>query len=537
MTASRADYDYIVVGAGSSGCAAAYRLAEGSDAQVLLIEAGGRDSHPMAKIPIGFAKMIGEGRHNWNYRSVPEPALGGRNILLPRGRLLGGCSSINGMVYIRGQREDYDGWAAAGNSGWSYEELLPYFRRSEDYWGGESRFHGAGGPLKVARVAQTFPVADAFIEAAAQAGIPRNDDFNGARQLGAGYFDTNIDRGIRHSSARAYLRSVERPPNLSVLTGFEATRILFDQGRATSVEAISDGQAAQSERLHAREAIVLSAGAFNTPRLLELSGIGCAARLRGLGIDVVADSPEVGENLQDHCNNYLFFDTRDCDTYYRHIRPLRAPITLANYLFRRRGIFANPAAIVGAFLNLDEDSPRPDTQVHFAAVASQADPAGNLRPVPGVCASICQLRPESRGDSHIQSTDIRQAPAIRLNFLSTEREQQRQLRAIRKLRDIFSQTAIASMLGQELPPLAGMHSDEALNQGIRESLESVHHPCGTCRMGSDEGAVTQPDLSVRGVQGLRIADASIMPRIVSGNTHAACVMLGEKVADLLLGPA
>ncbi len=527
-------YDFIVVGAGSSGCTAAYRLAERSGANVLLIEAGGSDSSPLVKMPIGFAMMVGEGKQNWNYRSHPEPALGGRKVMLPRGRLLGGCSSINGMVYIRGQREDYDGWAAAGNAGWSYDDVLPIFKRSEGHWAGETEYHGAGGPLTVSSVVRPFPIADAFIAAADQCGIPENTDFNGARQAGAGYFDANIDRGIRHSSARAFLHNVPTPPTLTVLKNFEVVRLKFEGAKAVAVEGFSRGEARNPKQITARKSIVLSAGTFNTPRILEQSGIGAASRLEDLGIDVQVDAPEVGENLQDHCNNYLFYRTRNCESYYDHIKPHRAPATLANYVFRRRGIFANPAAIAGAFFNLEGDSQRPDTQIHFAAAASETDASGKLSPVPGVCASICQLQPESRGSVHVTSSDVALPPEIRLNFLSQENEQLRQVLALKKLRALFAQPSISPYLEAELPPMHGRYTDAELLQGIKESLESVHHAVGTCRMGPDATAVTNPELKVNGVDGLRIADASIMPRIVSGNTHAACVMIGEKLADLLL---
>lgn len=531
---AQAAYDYIVVGAGSSGCTVAARLAQRSAARVLLIEAGGSDNHPLVKMPLGFASLIGEGKRNWNYRTQAEKALNDRQVLLPRGRLLGGCSSINGMVYIRGQREDFDGWAAAGNSGWSYEEVLPLFKRAENYWGGESGYHGVDGPLCVNRVAQRFGVADAFIEAAVQCGLPRNDDFNGASQAGAGYFDVNIDNGIRCSSARAFLGAAS-PPNLTVLKHFEVTRVIFARQRAVAVEGYHKGRSQHLEKLLASDSVILSAGAFNTPKLLELSGIGCPSRLSALGIEVIAASPQVGESLHDHGNNYLFLETNNCDTYYQHIQPLQVPLTLSRYIFKRGGIFANPAAIAGAFFNLEGNSARPDTQIHFAAAASVAKGDGKLAPIAGVCASICQLQPRSRGSCHIRSGNAMDGPDINFNFLSDERECARQVLAVRKLRDIFAQPPIAAMIGRELPPLAGLARDDDLLQGIRASMESVHHPVGSCRMGVDDLAVTSPDLKVNGVEGLRIADASIMPKITSGNTNAACVMIGEKLADILLG--
>jgi choline dehydrogenase len=530
----QSSYDYIVVGAGSAGCAAAYRLAEQSTASVLLVESGGSDRSLAYRMPIGFALLMADGKRNWNYHTRPEEGLAGRSIAMPRGRVLGGCSSINGMVYIRGQREDFDGWAEAGNDGWSYDDVLPLFKRSENHWRGGDAFHGGGGPLRVDRVAQPMAVADAFIEAAAQCGIARNRDFNGAKQEGVGYFEVNIHEGVRQSSARAFLDKHRRPGNLTVLAGFDARRIGFQGTRATSVVGCLRHKPGQLHELNADQEIILAAGAYNSPKLLELSGIGDAGRLSALGIAPLIDLPAVGENLQDHCNNYVFFNCHNATTYFDHVKPLRVPVTALNYLLRKRGIFANPAALAGAFFKLKEGAQRPDTQVHFAAAASRPDANGKLIPVPGICASICRLQPESRGSSHIRSGHFDDPPVINTNFLSTPGDCQFQIAAIGKLREIMATSPIAELLAQELPPLAGLRSQQELLTGIRNNAESVHHPVGTCRMGVDEAAVVTPDLRVRGVESLRIADASIMPRITSGNTHAACVMIGEKLAQLAL---
>ena len=524
-------YDYIVVGAGSAGCAAAYRLAEQSESTVLLIEAGTHDKQLPIKVPIGFSGLLSEGKNNWNYMSAAEPGLAGRSIPLPRGKVWGGCSSINGMVYIRGQREDYDTWAEQGNTGWAYDDVLPFFKRSENYWGGASDYHGSGGPLDVNPVNKKLPVGDAFICAAIESGIPNNNDFNGPSQQGVGYFDANITQGIRHSSARAFLSPRIKPKNLSVLSQFEVNRIIFNHKRATGIEGSRGGILSV---LSANKEVIIAAGAFNTPKLLELSGIGQAERLQSLGIKPLVDLPAVGENLQDHCNTYLYFDTQHCETYYDYIRWWRAPVTALSYLFRRQGIFANPAAQVGAFFSLDNSSSRPDTQIHFAAGSGRPDKNGNMIPEPGVCASVCQLRPRSVGCTHIVSDQAMTPPAIQLNLLNHADDQRHQLAAVRKLRAIFSHSGIAPMIAGELPPLAGLEGDDELLNAIRQHSESVHHPVGTCRMGIDDNAVVRPDLKVIGVEGLRIADASIMPSLISGNTHAACVMIGEKLADLVL---
>lgn len=530
----RKTYDYIVVGAGSAGCAAAYRIAQRSDAEVLLIEAGGSDCAVPIQSPAGVSAVMGEGKYNWNYTSQPQPGLENRCILLPRGKVVGGSSSINGMVYIRGQREDYDAWAKAGNTGWSYPDLLPLFKRSEDHWGGVGDYHGAQGPLAVRPPAKPFAIGESFIEAAVCAGISRNDDFNGALQAGAGYFDVNISRGLRHSSARAFLNRQRKPDNLTLLSQFNVSRVLFEGTRARGVEGYCGDNNRDSVRLEAELEVVISAGVFNSPKLLELSGIGCGERLASLGIDVIADLPGVGENLQDHCNTHMYFSTRGCDTYYQHLRWWRAPFTALNYLLRRKGIIANPAALIGAFYALDEASERPDTQIHFLPGAARLVAGGKLVPVSGICASTCQLRPRSVGRVHISSARPEVQPSIQLNLLQHPEDLRHQLRGVRKLREILAQAPIADFIGEEMEPLGGRLSDGDLVQGIRQHSESGHHAVGSCRMGIDGDAVVTPELKVRGIDGLRIADASIMPTIVSGNTHAPSVMIGEMLADLIL---
>lgn len=406
-------YDYIIVGAGSAGCAAAYRIAQRSEAEVLLIEAGGSDCAVPIKVPAGVSAVMGEGKYNWNYASQPQPGLDNRSILLPRGKVMGGTSSINGMVYIRGQREDYDAWAEAGNAGWSYADLLPLFKRLENHWGGAGDYHGADGPLDVRSPAKSFAIGDSFIEAAVAAGVARNDDFNGASQAGVGYFDVNISQGVRHSSARAFLHRRIKPDNLTVNSHFTVHRILLEGTRVRGIEGFYRDNTREPIRLSAEVEVVLSAGAFNSPKLLELSGIGGSERLARLGIDVIADLPGVGENLQDHCNTHMYFATQKCETYYRHLRWWRAPFTVLNYLLRRTGIIANPAALIGAFYALEETTGRPDTQIHFLPGAAWLAEGGKLVPMPGICASTCQLRPRSTGSVHIMS-DRPEAP-LRFN--------------------------------------------------------------------------------------------------------------------------
>lgn len=526
----KTDYDYIVVGAGSAGCVLAYRLARRTSAQVLLIEAGGPDKSPLIRMPIGFAALVGENRHNWGYQTATEAGLGGRRVDLPRGRVLGGCSSINGMVYIRGQAGDYDGWAARGNVGWDYASLLPLFKKTEDHWRGANAYHGTGGELAVRPIASPLPIADRFIEAAQEDGLPYNADFNGATQAGAGHFDTNISGGVRHNTARAFLHRDDPPANLTVLTHALVDRVLFDAGRASGVR-LARGK--RMLNMSAREEVILCAGALHSPQILERSGVGEPKRLRSHGISVVHANPAVGEHLQDHFNTLVTVATDGCRTYYDDIRPRRLAGTLLDYCFRRRGIFANPAATTGAFLSVD-GSDRPDAQIHFAPAASSKQDNGRLKPIPGICASICRLHPASVGSVHIASASMHDTPSIRMNYLQAGDDAAFQVRAVRRLRNIFRQSAIGAYISKETLPGSSINDDTSLLAFIRETGDSVHHPVGSCRMGLGQDSVVDPQLRVHGVDGLRVADASIFPTVISGNTHAPSVMVAEKAANMIL---
>lgn len=527
------NYDYIVVGAGSSGCVLARRLAQKTNASVLLIEAGGGAGSPLIAVPLGFfAAMMDESAHNWSYRSVAEPELGQRQVSLPRGRVLGGCSSINGMIYIRGQRQDFDGWAQLGNAGWDYASVLPLFRKSENNWRGAGTFHGAGGELEVQPVAAPMAIADRFIEAAQQQGIPANSDFNAAEQAGVGYFDTNIAHGMRQHAARAFLSGSPRLANLHVMKRAVVQRILLANHRATGVRVQCNGEVID---LGASSEVILCAGALGSPQLLERSGIGDPALLARLGIQPVHALPSVGEHLQDHFNTTVAFETRDCRTYYDFVRPRRLVFTLADYASRRRGILANPAAIAGAFVRIDEAAERPDAQIHFAAAASVKEKNGRLTPIPGICATICQLRPDSVGSVHITSAAADTAPTIRMNYLAHGNDASFQVQALRRLRRIFDAPALRPYIVREVRPGVPVASDAELLSYIRETSDTVHHPVGSCRMGIGADAVVNPQLQVAGIDHLRVADASVFPTTISGNTHAACVMVGEKAAELIVG--
>ncbi len=534
-------YDYIIVGAGSAGCALAHRLSREASRKVLLLEAGGKDSHPMIHIPLGFAFTMKNPRVNWCYETQPEPNMHNRRIAWPRGKVLGGTSCINGMVYIRGQREDYDGWAAAGNRGWSYEEVLPYFKRSEHKAEGPNEYHGYGGPLWVEEVSpdDKLELADRFVQAAVQTGLPFNEDFNGASQEGAGDYQRTIRNGRRQSSAATFLKACAHRPNLTIVTGALTEKVLFEGRRAIGVQYSRAGRkkTTVTERALAKAEVILCGGTINSPQLLELSGIGQGERLQSLGIELVQELPGVGENLQDHLTVNIQQGIEGLPTFYDETRPLALLKNLARYFVRGRGLLAHPAAQIGVFFRSSEAAERPDAQIHFAPAASEPDSKGNLKPRPGTTATVCYLRPESRGSVHITSADPTDYPAIRANYLDTAGDREAMVAALRRVRDIFRAPALEGCLGKEFAPGEQTRSDEEILAYIRAEAESVYHPVGTCKMGSDEMAVVDDRLRVRHVDGLRVADVSIMPRIISGNTHAPAVMIAEKCADMLLQDA
>ena len=528
-------FDFILVGAGSSGCALAHRLAQQNPGtEIALLEAGARDWRPMIHVPLGFAFLLGDGPGNWGYRTEPIPQLNERQLDLPRGRMLGGTSSLNGMVYIRGQREDFDAWAAAGNEGWSYEDVLPYFKRSEHHHGGDDSYHGSEGPLFVSEVLEPLPITEAFVAAACRYGLDRNTDFNGARQRGVGLFEANIRNGRRHSTARAFLNRTMRSSNLTVLTHVNVSSLRWRGKRVTGLDCECRGKPLE---LQATREVVLCAGVFNSPRILELSGVGDPDRLTGLGIPVVSSLRGVGENLQDHLNTYVESSIVKERTYYDYVSSWRALPTVARWIFGRRGILGNPAAVAGAFLASDPTDDRPDTEVHFAAAASRPNEKGWMIPIPAITASACFLRPTSRGSCHIHSRNAEAAPLIQPDYLSTEEDRIRTLAGVRILRDILGTSPFADHVSSELRPGAGVSSDDDLLDYIRDNADTVHHAVGTCKMGNDDRAVVDDQLRVYGTEGLRVADGSIMPTITSGNTHASCVMIGEKAADLIGGLA
>ena len=535
----RESYDVIIVGAGSAGCVLANRLSARPDLRVLLIEAGPRDWNPVFRVPIMAGRLF-MGRYcNWSFQTEPEPHLAGRRIPWPRGRVLGGSSSINGMIYARGNRLDYDGWAQQGLTQWSYDRVLPYFRKSERHHRGGDDFHGADGPMPIGPATSTNPLFEAFVQAGLQAGHPANADFNGAEQEGVGRYDYNIWQGQRWSSARSFLDPARDRPNLSVMTDVQLRRVLIEKDRATGVEVEMHG--GDVVQIRADHEVVLAAGAIGSPMALLHSGVGDPDRLRALGITVTAPLPGVGRNLQDHCHVVIAHGSKTPDETWEHLRIDKAALGFGRAALFGQGPFARFPHEGGAFLKTDPAAAAPEVQIHFFAGG-----AGGLRhPFARKSwtrfgaghvfyGSVCQLRPESIGELTLASSDPRTQPLIRANYLSAETDRRVMRKGFRLMREIFAQAAFEPHRGPEVSPGSDVKSDDEIDAFIAANASTIFHPVGTCRMGLHEDAVVGEDLRVRGVEGLRVADASIMPRIVSSNTHAPTVMIAEKAAELIL---
>ena len=534
--ADSGDFDFIIVGAGSAGCVLANRLSADGRHRVLLLEAGGPDRNPWIHVPLGYGKLFNDRRVNWLYETEPEPELGNRRLPMPRGKVLGGSSSINGLVYVRGQREDFDGWRdEAGAVGWGYDDVLPYFIRSEDQQRGASEYHGVGGPQAVSDPTEPHPLCDAFIAAAEQGGWPRNPDFNGATQEGAGYFQATARNGVRWSTARGYLRPALRRGNLKVQTRATATRVICEGRRAVGIEyRLPDGTL---RRVRAAREVLLAGGAINSPQLLELSGIGSAQNLKRFELPVVHDLPGVGESLQDHLQVRTVYRCRQPVTINDDMRNLWRQARMAlRYVFTRKGPLTVSAGYAGAFFRSDAAETRPDVQVHFITF-STSRMGDALDDWSGFTASVCQLRPESRGHVHIQSPDPLQAPLIQPRYLSHPLDREVVVRGLRQLRQVMRAPALADFVESEVEPGEALQDDASLLTFCRERGASIYHPSCTARMGIDDMAVVDARLRVRGMDGLRVVDASIMPRVVSGNSNAAVIMMAEKASDMILEDA
>jgi choline dehydrogenase len=529
-----AHFDYIIVGAGSAGCVLANRLTASGRHRVLLLEAGGRDNHMWIHIPLGFAKLFNNAQVNWLYKSEPEPELNNRQVIQPRGKVLGGSSSINGLLYIRGQKEDFDHWRQLGNAGWAFTDVLPYFRRAEDQERGADELHGTGGPLSVSDVCEPHPLCEAFLTAAENAGIPRNDDFNGPRQEGAGYFQLTAKNGRRWSTAAGYLSQAQRRPNLALATDALATRVLFSGRRAIGVEYRQGGT---TQTAYADGEVILAGGAFNSPQLLQLSGLGAAKVLRDLGIAVIADMPGIGANLQDHLQVRMQLRCTEPITANDVINSRRHRYGAGlRYFLSRKGLLSIGAGYAGAFLRTRPELATPDVQFHFLIFSTETAGA-NVHPFSGFMASVCQLRPESRGFVRIKSSDPAVAPAIQPRYLSSRADCDTIVAGFKKLRAVMNEPVMRRYIAQEHMPGVGCVSDADILAYARATGTTVYHPTSTCRMGSDPNAVVDERLRVRGFERLRVIDASIMPTVVSGNTNAATVMIGEKGADMVMEDA
>jgi choline dehydrogenase len=532
------EFDYIIVGAGSAGCVLANRLTASGRFGVLVLEAGGSDRRFWLQVPIGYGKSFYDPRVNWMYRTEPDPALANRQGYWPRGKVLGGSSAINAMVYIRGQPADFDEWRLLGNPGWGWTDVLPYFRKSEDNAGGADAWRAVGGPLHVADVSRALhPLCEVYLRAGEELGVPRNADFNGASQEGVGLYQITTRNGLRVSAARAYLHPAMRRPNLRVESQAHATRILFDGTSATGVEYIQHG-ARRTAR--ATREVILSAGAIGSPQLLQLSGVGPAGTLAPLGIEVVLDSPAVGRNLQDHlCIDHLYRSRRP--TLNQDLRPWWGKLWAGlNYVALRRGPLALSVNQGGGFVRTRPELDRPNMQLYFSPVSYTKAPPGKRPlmspdPFPGFLLSAQPCRPTSRGHIRIRSKDPFAHPAIHPNSLSTDHDIREMLEGTRFLRRLAATPALGAIIERELQPGPGIRTEADLLQDIRQRCSSVFHPVSTCRMGPDAREnVVDHELKVHGLRGLRVVDASIFPAVTSGNTNAPVIMVAEKGADLVL---
>jgi choline dehydrogenase len=528
------EYDYVIVGAGSAGCLLANRLSADAAARVLLLEAGGEDNYFWIHIPIGYLYTINNPRTDWCYRTDAEPGLNGRSIGYARGKVLGGCSSINAMIYMRGQKSDYDHWAALGNKGWSWDDVLPYFKHSEDYIHGADAWHGAGGELRVEERRVSWEILDAWRAAAEEHGVPKIEEFNRGDNFGSAYFQMTQRRGVRWSNTKAFLRPVRQRRNLTVLTHAHVSRLRSEarEGvrRAAGVEFVRRGK-----RLFAtaRRELILAAGAIGSPQILQLSGIGAGEPLRALGIPIVHELAGVGENLQDHLQIRMVYKVSDVPTLNQRANSLIGRVAMGfEYLLFRTGPLTQPPSQVGAFARSDPAQPNANIEWHVQPLSLDkfGDP---LHRFPAITPSVCNLRPTSRGSVSITSSDPFEYPTIRLNYLSTEDDRKVAVDAMRFTRKIMSAQALAKYRPEEWRPGAQAQSNEELVRAAGDLGTTIFHPVGTCKMGRDPLAVVDERLRVRGIEGLRVVDASIMPTITSGNTNAPTTMIAEKGVEMI----
>ncbi|BDW84015.1 GMC family oxidoreductase [Roseicyclus marinus] len=518
-------FDYIIIGGGSAGCVLAGRLSEDTTARVLLLEAGGRDRNPLYHLPAGFAKMT-KGLGSWGWETVPQRHMKGRVFNYTQGKVIGGGSSLNAQIYTRGNAQDYDEWRQMGCDGWAYDDVLPYFRKAEDNDTYDNRYHGKGGPLGVSQPIAPLPICEAYFEAAAALGIPRNMDINGETQDGVCYYQLTQRNARRSSAAMAYVAPNEGRANLTIKTGAQVRRITVTGGRATGVE-LMDGT-----HVTATTEVILSSGAIGSPRLLQLSGIGPADHLQELGIDVILDQPQVGENLQDHLDLYCIVELSGPYSYDRYAKPHLAALAGLQYLLTRKGPVASSLFETGGFWYADRDARSPDIQFHLG-LGTGIEKGVAAMPQGGVTLNSCHLRPRSRGSVRLASSDPAKAPLIDPNYLSDPHDREMSIRGLKLTQEIMAQAPLANYVLAERLPGPDVRTDQDYFDFICEHSKTSHHCAGTCRMGSDPAAVVDPRLRLNGIAGLRVVDNSIMPKVISSNTNAAAIMIGEKAADMI----
>ena len=526
------NYDYIIVGAGSAGCAVANRLSENPQHNVLLIEAG-RASHPVTRLPASFALLIDNPLANWRYRSEPEESTGNREIPVPRGKLLGGSSAINGLVYVRGNKLDYDTWAQMGNTGWSYDDVLPFFKKMENYQGELSEIRGGDGPLKVSKVTDRNPIYDGLFKAAEENKIPVNKDYNGDDQEGISYTQTTIYKGERMSAKIAYLSPIKSRKNLTIITDSLVTRLLFEGKQCVGAEVKNKNKIIQYS---AAKEVILCGGAINSPQVLELSGIGDRSILESKGIELIHELKGVGENLRDHLAPRLVYNiTKPGIAYNDKARGVNLIKQVFKYVFQRDGFLTLPSAPVIGFFKTRKELAAPDIQVHFIPYkVVLKDGKRTLGKEPGITCTVNQNLPESKGSIHIKSNDPEEFPSIKYNFLSSQLDKDTLVAGVKLIRNLMKTESMKEFVNDEIQPGFEISTDDDILEFIKNKAETVYHPSGTCKMGFDQNAVVDKNLKVHGIKGLRVADASIMPTLVSGNTNAVCMMIGERCADFII---